>query len=115
MPEVSTRLEQLELDVGLQRPGREGQVADLAGERPAELLPGEDPLQLALRGLGQVGAPGSSRKMMSTLSGTPGVVRIMTPPALALRGLQPGDRQRLALEVDGRRWRWRSARRSPRA
>ena len=42
--------------VGLDHPGRVGQLGDLAGERPPVLLPGEHPLELARGGLGQVGA-----------------------------------------------------------
>src|SRR5207248_11471105 len=43
-------------DVRPDDPRRIGQLGDLAGERPAELLPPEHPLQLSLGALGQVGA-----------------------------------------------------------
>ena len=44
--------------VELERPGREADVADLAGEDPAEVLPVEEPLDLALGGLVDVDAVG---------------------------------------------------------
>jgi len=50
---------------------QEGEVGDLAGEGPPELLAAEGPLELALRGLGEV-STFSSRNTMSTPAGRQG-------------------------------------------
>ena len=71
MPVVSTAAQQ-ELDVVLERPGREAQVADLPGEGPPVLLPAKTRSSLRWRGLGQIGAALVEEDDVDASPGRPG-------------------------------------------
>jgi hypothetical protein len=95
---MSTQREQF-VGVGLDHPRRVAELGDLAGEGPAELLPGKHPLQLALVRLGQLGAALVQEDDVDGLLVTWRGAQRDAAAVVVPGRLEPGHRQRLGLQV----------------
>ena len=87
------------MGVRLDHPGRVAELGDLAGKGPAELLPGKDPLQLALVRLGQLGAALVEEDDVDGLRVTRRGAQRDATTVVVPGGLEPGHRKRLGLQV----------------
>src|SRR5205085_5638658 len=85
--------------VELERAGREDDVADVAGERPAELLAGEQPLDLALAELGDVAAVAVEEPDLDPLGVARGQAHRDAARVLRVPDLEAGERHRGQLDV----------------
>jgi len=100
-------LDQLDVDgrlqgdgVVLEGAGREADLADLAGQCPPEVLPVEEPLDLALAAFGQVESPAVEEADDDRLRVVLHEAHGDSAHGVGLSRQEPGDRDRRHLEVE---------------